>query len=225
VLVSETAIQILISESKKTAPAAISSLKSRRQKSKEGGGLESDDSAESPLDCLFYGVIKCIATRQRSPFRTNGRHNKTERFISVYVVRCWEAIRPSEEKHTKKKIGASSQAWSLCKVLIFENTSTFRTKSMRNLVLQLSNDTFVQFGLVSPHDWKNSSTFWDGYHIIYWKSIAYSLYRNSSNSLCSTVLSQTLSSLILPSYLYHSCLHSARGCILCIFHSIPIVAS
>jgi len=103
VLVSETAIQILISESKKTAPAAISSLKSRRQKSKEGGGLESDDSAESPLDCLFYGVIKCIATRQRSPFRTNGRHNKTERFISVYVVRCWEAIRPSEEKHTKKK--------------------------------------------------------------------------------------------------------------------------
>lgn len=50
------------------------------------------------------GVIKCIETRQRSPFRTNGRHNKTERFISVYVVRCWEAIRPAEEKHTKKSV-------------------------------------------------------------------------------------------------------------------------
>ena len=72
------------------------------------------------------------------------------------------------------------------------------------------NDTFGQFGLISSHDWKNSNTFArDGCHIIYWKSITYSLHRNSSNSLCSTVLSQTLPSLILPSYLYHSCLHSS----------------
>ena len=173
-------------------------------------------------------VIKCIVTRQRSPFRTNGRHNKTERFISVYVVRCWEAIRPTEEKHTKK-IGASSQAWSLCKVLIFEKTSTFQTKSMRNLVhtalkmIHLGSSAWypLTIGKIRTHLLETDATLFTG---------------NPSHIHCTVTQAthcvvQSWARPFPASYFLHIYTtvvftpHSACGCILCISHSISIVAS
>lgn len=204
----------------------MSPLKRSRQKGKEGGGLDSDDSAESPLDSVLC-VIKCIVTRQRSPFRTNGRHNKTERFISVYVVRCWEAIRPTEEKQTKKSVPHRKPdhcaKWWYSRKHLPSNT-----KSMRNLIL-----TNLKMTHLCSSAWYPLTTGKNRAHL----ETESTLFTGNPSQIHCAVTQATHcveQSWVRPfpaSYFLHIYTivvftpHSACGCILFISHSISIVAS